>query len=668
MSLDYIQGRMEPETPFHIVSKKIVKASDSNSLFSAGSSQNSGDNYWSFLGVQEDYVNYYDVMTDPFYYCDNTGTEPLYYYPLYLCDRGSGVVSYASGIVTVTTDSTTVTIPDTSNAGARGFANGQNVIITANSGIGTATGIVSVNQQNGVESVTNIVVETAFTTNDTVTIKGLVSNPLFSSSDPIKLTVISFFKTGQNGIASNGELGSSPGALITLFTSELISGTGLPSFDTGTQTMTGGSSPPHPDLKYRSWDAIKNIPFVVYDRSYYYPLYMYNFGNNTTSVFSTTSLITFYYDSNLTTAGTGTSVSPNTDRAKCMFYNPYNSLMNSLFKYTQNEDGTINLYLISAGHYMESAHDYQYISYDSTGKVFASKTESVLKPFILEPVDDTGATPITYNVNASKIYAGVPYKFKINETSANAVFFDFIGGLDKQSATDYLTPYFGKDGIDGSGSGTNFIANTEAATDYLNPQSLSQSYSDNTIILYFIPATETSYDLVSQNLMTNLDYTATDMLTMCPNVFNVRPLQLNTSILGYYDWQTTKGVPKPNELAFASQMSGSFLGLSYDYCTGSNTCGSCFGKCDKNTTVNPTTQCVYDSLSGEKHSSNGEIFTCNHERFYEKSDYVAASFIENHSHTGIIIVIVVGIILAAGFILYEERNRISKEFLHLKKS
>ena len=216
-----------------------------------------------------------------------------------------------------------------------------------------------------------------------------------------------------------------------------------------------------------------------------------------------------------------------------MFYNPYNSLMNSLFKYTQNEDGTINLYLISAGHYMESAHDYQYISYDSTGKVFASKTESVLKPFILEPVDDTGATPITYNVNASKIYAGVPYKFKINETSANGVFFDFIGGLDKQSATDYLTPYFGKDGIDGSGSGTNFIANTEAATDYLNPQSLSQSYSDNTIILYFIPATETSYDLVSQNLMTNLDYTATDMLTMCPNVFNVRPLQLNTSILGY---------------------------------------------------------------------------------------------------------------------------------------
>ena len=51
---------------------------------------------------------------------------------------------------------------------------------------------------------------------------------------------------------------------------------------------------------------------------------------------------------------------------------------------------------------------------------------------------------------------------------------------------------------------------------------------------------------------------------------------------------------------------------------------------------------------------------------YEKSKYVKKSVIANHANTGIIIAIVIGIIIVTGFILYEERNRISKEFYKLK--
>jgi len=650
----YIQGTIESGTPFHIVSKKRVGISDP--LFDSSSPPNVNDRYWSTLGVQENYVNIYDVITKPFYYYDSNTSK--YYYPLYLSDRGGGALN-AITRATGTVSGSTITI----TSEGQGFTDGQSVEISDS---GTANANVTVNQTNGVASVYNITNSTL--TDGTVLIRGTVTNPLFDTSDPVNLIEIEGFDTNTpSNIFGFIDTGLPDDAIINvtkIFTYPLMTGTGLPVYNSTTKIMNGGTEPPHPDLNLKSWDAIKNNPYVVYQDKFYYPLYLYNknisnvVGKNFTRIENTT----FYHDNSLTTASTGSNTDPNQLKSRCMFYNPFDSLMDSLFKYKQNEDGSVEFELVSAGHYMESSHKHQYMSYTESGtptnytlSVSSNITDS--KPFVLEPVG--------YNLNTSRIYAGVPYILKINEntTSLN---YNFVGSIRKES--DYLDKYF-KDNYINTPSSLNFFGNA-SPPDFENPTSVAQNFTSSDIELYFIPAKETTYQISTHKILTHLDYNAIDMLMMSPQVYNVKPKILtDTNNTNYYNWKTSVGESTlSNELAFASQLSGAFIGLTYNYCTGNNTCGKCFGKCDLSKVSNPTTQCVYDSLSVEKFNDGEDTFTCDHERYYSKSNHVSNTLIENHSNTMIIVALVIGIIIAVGFILYEERNRIIKEFYKLKKN
>ena len=622
----YIQGRIEPGTPFHIVSKRTVQTNDP--IFSTTSTQNSGDNYWSFMGVKEEYVNFYDVMTDPFYYYDSSSSK--YYYPLYLCDRGSGTTSQATGTAAVAGGVITKISPIT--APGKGFSEGQEVTIT--SGTSSGKGTVSVNEQLGVSSVSITDGGSEFSAG-AVVIKGLTSSVLITPAQALVAI-------------------TSPTMPITFYGE--------------TATPTGQTDPPHPDLNLKSWDAIKNIPYVVYGADsntttnyglgYYYPLYLDYIGSHDHTFTEIPGLV---FKMPTGSSNHAEPVSPNKDSAQCIFYNPYDSLMDSLFKYEPNEDGTIQIQLVSAGHYMESANDYQYMTYSGTGNptLSMSSNSSDIKPFILDPIGR--------NVNSSKIYSGVPYLLKLNE-NFDGLNYNFIGDINKDTGTTYLNKYF-KDGYSGTPSTTNFIGNA-TTPNYITPTTVPQSFKTaSNIELYFIPAKQSTFQLSTHKILTYLDYNAQDMLIMSPQVYNVKPKILISDSTSYYNWRTTTGEStQSNELAFSSQLSGAFTALSYNYCTSTNSCGKCFGKCDLSKVSNPTTQCVYDSLSVEKFNKGEDAFTCNHERYYEKSGYVSGVFIENHSNTAIIIVLVIGIILVTGFILYEERNRISKEFFHLKKN
>ena len=648
----YIQGTIESGTPFHIVSKKRVGNSDPLFDSSSPPNVNNNDRYWSTLGVQENYVNIYDVITKPFYYYDSNASK--YYYPLYLSDRGAGVLSDTTTRATGTVSGSTITI----TSEGQGFTDDQSVEI---SGSGSANANVTVNQTNGVASVYNITNSTL--TDGTVTITGFVTNPLFDTSVPVKLIDIEGFDTNTPsntfGFLDTGLPGSNLYEVTRIFTYPLMTGTGteLPVYNSTTKIMTGGTEPPHPDLNLKSWDAIKNHPYVLYQDKFYYPLYLYGAGYGFQR-FDRIDNILFYFK----TIIHGVNTDPNQLKSRCMFYNPFDSLMDSLFKYKQNDDGTVEFELVSAGHYMESSHKHQYMSYTESGtptnytlSVSSNITDS--KPFVLEPVG--------YNLNTSRIYAGVPYILKINEntTSLN---YNFVGSIRKES--DFLDKYF-KDKYDNTPSTTNFFGNA-SSPDFENPTSVAQNFTSSDIVLYFIPAKENTYQISTHKILTYLDYNAIDMLMMSPQVYNVKPKILtDTNNTNYYNWKTSVGQSTlPNELAFASQLSGAFNGLTYNYCTGNNTCGKCFGKCDLSKVSNPTIQCIYDSLSVEKFNDGEDHFTCDHERYYAKSNHVSNTIIENHSNTFIIIVLVLVIIIAAGFILYEERNRIVKEFFKLKKN
>jgi len=193
----------------------------------------------------------------------------------------------------------------------------------------------------------------------------------------------------------------------------------------------------------------------------------------------------------------------------------------------------------------------------------------------------------------------------------------------------------------------------------------------STMNIYFIPAKESMHNLSTHELLPHMEYTVADMVAMSPSVFNVGPLIKSapyvTSTSTYYSWQTLSTlVTDPKKLAFSSEAYTGMSAIKYSYCTGTETCGNCFGLCNKDKVLNPSTQCIFDTFSTGNHLLAEDTFTCDHERYLEKSNYVSNSFIKTHSNTGLVIVLVIGIIIAAGLILYEERNRISKEFFHLK--
>ena len=452
-----------------------------------------------------------------------------------------------------------------------------------------------------------------------------------------------------------------------------------------TPVATAQTTPPHPDLGLVSYDAIKRNVYYILGTSdsgatsgkfgYYYPLYLNSaMAGGTSNTHSFTGFGMNFYMPN-TPMNLAVSTSPNTGNAQAVFYNPYESLMNSTFKYGETDEGQINIELVSSGNYMADADEYKYFTVTGAANLVEfSKTPSDEQNSYLVPSNNL-------NINTSKIYAGAPYRIGIDKTGASSLTFGFVNNLDVSLNTnnDILTPYIGSSNYQGTASTSIVIPKVVSSTsaprpDYLNLDisSITQSFipTANDIDIYFVPAKQSTYSLASHDLLIHLDYSMSDMVLMSPNVLNARPRIKTGPSAGtssYYSWVTQTGViTDQTKLQFSSQLNSAMSGIAYNYCTGSNTCGSCFGSCDLNKVVNPSDQCVFDSLSAENHAVGGETFTCDHERYYQKSDYVSNVFIENHSNTAIVIVLVIAIILFTGFILYEERNRIAKEFLHLK--
>tara|TARA_R110001599_G_scaffold286195_2_gene488716 strand:- start:1662 stop:3335 length:1674 start_codon:yes stop_codon:yes gene_type:complete len=549
----FVQGSIEPGTAFHIVCQNTTTQATSNDVLS-GTGTTSFD-YWSFLGVKEEYVNFDDVYSKAFYYFDSVTSK--YYYPLYL-------------------DSTGYTLVD----------------------------------------------------------------------------------------------GWTPP-------------TGSPNFYYGTGGNTAATTPPLPDENYVSYEALLHNSYYVLGTStagvtkdnfgYYYPLYITSAMSGSSSHNHTfTGIDTTLYMPNSST-NHARPTTPNTGNAQAVFYNPFDSLMNSTFKYEQNSDGNLDIQLVSSGPTTSSADDYNYLTFTGAGNLISfSKTATDQKEVIL--ITDK-------NVNKSKIYAGVPYKLGV--VGSPSIKYNFVKGVTSPTSIAdsqaNLNKYVGVGNFDPNTnpSITSFIGNVgdPPGPVYIDDSLVEVSQtSTSTMNIYFIPAKESMHNLSTQELLPHMEYTVADMVAMSPSVFNVDPLIKSapyvTSTSTYYSWQTTGGlVTESRKLAFSSEAHTGMSAIKYSYCTGTDTCGNCFGLCNKDKVLNPSTQCIFDTLSTEHaglFGSEKEPFTCDHQRYLEKSNYVSNSFIKTHSNTGLVIVLVIGIIIAAGLILYEERNRISKEFFHLK--
>lgn len=604
----YVQGRIEPETPFHIVAK--TQNNNLSTIIDSSVASVSGLTNWSVCGVKENYVNFYDIASDPFFIYDSSSQN--YYYPVYLTQGGNGstgVTIVTGGVLT----GITITTP------GQLYKQGQ----TVNIGIGGATGVVDVNQTGGITNVTIVTPGSGY-------INGTTGVAINSSVSLV-----------QTNVSINSTTGGFPGTGITLYG--------------GSSSMTAQTTPPQNDLKYKSWNAIKNMEYVVFDgTNYRYPLSLYGTSTSSYTINPNPTAFTFYGSASVLSS----TISPNINNGDLLFYNPYDSLLESVFKYTQTQDGAINFQLVSAGHYMESAHSYQYMSYDSNYNVNMTKDPTQLKNFVLKPVSK--------NVNSSKIYAGVPYTLQVSENT-NSLNFEFVNNIVRDSV-DIISPYFNESQFPVSSSTSNsFIGKSNNYP--LSTSNIEQTFGGTDIVFYFIPTAEMTYQLSTQDILLYLEYRAVDMLTLSPQVYNLPPkVKYPSDSTGQYIWRTTTGQSTgSNELVFGTQVSGAYTGLAYNYCSGSNTCGKCFGKCDLSTVVNPTTQCIYDTLSVENfNSGQDDVFTCDHERYLEKSEHVSKSMIKTHSHTALILILVIGLILAAGIILFEERNKISKEFYKLK--
>lgn len=446
----------------------------------------------------------------------------------------------------------------------------------------------------------------------------------------------------------------------------------------GTDGNTAKTTFPSPDTPMVSYEALINNRYYIFGKSnidptvakYYSPIYLTK--NNSESAAITISFdeyedIEFYTTTSPSTDNPNTVTVAGPQNVQTVFYNPFDSLMDSTFKYEQNNDGHLDIQLVSSGSTTPSADTYMYLTYDS------GTTPTI--GFSNRPQDQKEVTLNTsYNLNKSKIYAGVPYTLGI--IGKSSVNYNFVNNITAPPATTQLDKYVGIGNYKTNPSTTSFIG-TADTIDYQNTYLVSQitsSEENRPLELYFIPAKQSMHNLSTGEHLTYMEYNVADMVAMSPSVFNVQPLiksgpnKSTTNNPKYYIWATTgKLITSDFDLAFSSQVHSGDSKIKYSYCSGSDTCGNCFGLCDKNKVLNPTNQCIFDTLSPENHTNpNEETFTCDHERYLEKSKYVSNSFIKNHSNAGLVIILVLGIIIAAGLILYEERNRISKEFFHLK--
>jgi hypothetical protein len=489
MSVPYVTGALQPEQPFHIVSK--ITVSDSNqSLFDDTEAPVTGDTYWSFLGIREEYTNFGDVYDKPFYY--RTGNT--WHYPLYLESTGRTALSIFSG-------ETQTFYRDTSDTAA----------------------------------------------------------------------------------------------------------------------ATGYTTKPHADLRLLSYNSLKNVKYYVQgtnDATSNYGFHANVFLNTARGTnehtFDEFGDIIFYTDDTLAAV----NITPNgtSDNAGVpTFYNQFNSLMNAKFKYSLVDGGSAKTFtLVSSGRYTETADQYKYLNFDSeTKNIKASKSSVYASNFVMKITDST------LNLPGTVLYAGVPYNFTAIGDGTSYFNFNYETGIEKPGTTvisDYITDTttLKTPAIE------NFIGASSDFTNNYHQQPFPTSTISTTMEFYFIPISEMSYSLANSEIMTYTGYNAQEMMIMSPYVFNVEPLIVDGESLPspgansvYYSWVNSYSQVLGNKLGFSTTYVGSSDGLPLKYCTDTDTCGACFGKC-------PTLGegCIYDTTT----QSASVPYTCDSEKYLSVSD------------------------------------------------
>lgn len=424
----------------------------------------------------------------------------------------------------------------------------------------------------------------------------------------------------------------------------------------------GTDKPPEADKNYSSFESIRYTRFYVIGNDgtngngYYYPLTLYQptEPHHTHTFTNEYPSLNFYM---LNTFNNHAKLTVEDQEGQCLFFNPYASIMNSKFKYHQNKNGTISIELVSNGYYDKDADQYRYLGVGSDGTLKPYKENDINYQFGFTRVNNE-------NINTYKIYSGVSHIL----TSDTNITFNYVSNIEKNS--DFLSTFLGGTYI-GTPSTTNFMGMGTSSTvpDYSTLTPVVHESDKKNLQLYFIPVRESTYQISSHDLLTHMEYTAPDMLTMSPNVYNVKPEVIAgpAEIGTYYQWVENTGIITSfSDLAFTTELSDAMIGIHSRYCSENETCGSCHGRCNPNDISKPSMQCVFDSLSVEKFSE-GQAHTCDHERYIEKSSYVRRGFLENHSSTAIIILLTITIVFFVGFILFEERKQIFKEFMKFKK-
>lgn len=407
-----------------------------------------------------------------------------------------------------------------------------------------------------------------------------------------------------------------------------------------------------PDETYINVEAVMNLPLVVTDTTsgYYYPVFI-NKHQSTIPIKLTNGTKGFYYDG----ATAPLNKTAPQDTATPMFFNPYQSIMNNLFRIEQspNIDQGMSLVLSSSiGN--PSIKKFKNIGVGLSNNLTASSTGSS---------DFFNFEPQGVNVDNKNLYAGVGYKLSLTKNLNSKPNFQIVQKIHKDNSI------IEKSGVQYSSSAT---PNPTSFLASVNPSDISYTLHgtltfDNTV-LYFIPYH--TYQVSTNNRREYLGYEPIEMLLSSPQVFNVGPkIWYGSSASGtnYYKWAKQTGMSTDGtELAFTTTSHDSHVGIVYRYCNQNEFCGKCFGYCDATKVTNPILACVLDTESQSKFKDGEDFFTCDHQRYVESSKYVKRGTIQHHSNSLIIVVLIVGIIIIAGIVLFEERKMILKHILHSK--
>lgn len=412
---------------------------------------------------------------------------------------------------------------------------------------------------------------------------------------------------------------------------------------------------------------------------YFYPAYLNNTAHRSTVTYSEREFYIPY--------GSNSNIQNKTEdpkrvedaEAKLILYNPYQSVMNNLFRIEQSSTQNQGIKLsLSSSIGNPSVKKFKNVRLDDQSNLICSNTgDSQFFNF----------KPQGVKIDNRNIYAGVGYKINPSDNINTSPSFNIVNNkvtrnteIIKEAGIEYSP-----DSIPNPNSflissdpfsyeSEDFDANS---TDKKNTQGTPLSDTELTTdtvsgintTLYFIP-----YQMYQVSTNSRSEYTGYDpiqFLITSPQVFNLRPKILHGPLASgntnYFKWVNEVRISSdPSELAFTTKGHDAHSRIVTRYCNTNEFCGKCFGVCNPKNTLNPSNLCILDTESVSEFNKGEDYFTCDHDRYVNSSDYVKNGTISHHSNSFILILIILAIVIGAGIILFEERKMILKHVLSTK--